>query len=85
MVFWLGGVESRIADNGESQHVTYNSDSLYNLRACSPENVEPYIGDGGKLVVEYVDVGFDFSQNARRVLRNVHTSQCSVALLLCVS
>ena len=49
-----GGVETWVADNGASQHMTFNPDYLYNRRTPSPENAQVYIGDGTMLQVEFV-------------------------------
>ncbi|CAN0458548.1 unnamed protein product, partial [Laminaria digitata] len=48
------GVETWVADNGASQHMTFNPDYLYNRRPPFPENAQVYIGDGTMLQVEYV-------------------------------
>ncbi|CAN0566656.1 unnamed protein product, partial [Laminaria digitata] len=49
-----GEIESWVADNGASQHMTFNSDYMYNRRPASPENAQVYIGDGTMLQVEFV-------------------------------
>ncbi|CAN0426840.1 unnamed protein product, partial [Laminaria digitata] len=70
-----GGVETWIADNGASQHMTYNPEYLYNRRSPSPENAQVYIGDGTILQVEYVgsvDLTFHSSgQDVRETLESV--------------